>query len=773
GKSLTMVFLVRKLRTLPDLRRFKVVVVTDRTALEQQLSDTAALTGETVLSARNERHLQALLREESPDLVFAMIQKYQAAEGGAEVFDLPRHESLAERMVAEERPPYDGEEEEIERLVVENGDYPILNESEAILVLVDEAHRSHGSLLHANLLRALPECAAIGFTGTPIIMGARQKTHDIFGPFIDRYTIRQSEEDGATVPILYEGRTAPGDVADERSLDQLFEDMFRERTAEELEAIKRKYATTGDVLEAPQLIGSKAADMLRHYVDVVLPNGFKAQVVATSRLAAVRYQQALRDVHAALVADLGALDPSLLALGDEERERRDVETRFLVRAHAHLGTIRRLEFAAVISGNHNDDPSWREWSDPARQRTRIDRFKKPLVHEEPDRQDGLAFVCVQSMLLTGFDAPIEQVLYLDRAMKDHELLQAIARVNRTAAGKSHGLVVDYFGVARHLTEALAVYSGDEIEGALVSLKDELPKLEDRHRRVLAVFRDRGIAEITDIHACVDLLRDVRPRAEFTEKLRLFLESLDIVLPRPEGLSFVRDAKILGFINKAAHNRYRDSQLNLVGAGQKVRQLIDEYVVAQGIDPKIPPISITAAEFPAVVDALPTAKAKASEMEHAARYHISVRVREDPAYYRKLSERLEEILQRFQDNWDELVEALRAFTEEVREGPPADGTGLDPRTQAPFLRILAEAAGQRDATADGLRDLAEATVEIVEHIRQEVRLTDFWSRPNAQNVLRQWIIEFLDKGEIVPFQRARAVADEMVQLAKYRHVDLAA
>jgi type I site-specific restriction-modification system R (restriction) subunit len=125
------------------------------------------------------------------------------------------------------------------------GEFPILNEDESIVVLVDEAHRSHASALHGNLLKALPNCARIGFTGTPILMGARKRTHEIFGDFIDRYSIKQSEEDGATVPILYEGRTTEGAVAEGRDLDQVFEDMFRGHTPEELDRIKAKYATRG------------------------------------------------------------------------------------------------------------------------------------------------------------------------------------------------------------------------------------------------------------------------------------------------------------------------------------------------------------------------------------------------------------------------------------------------------------------------------------------------------------------------------------------------
>jgi type I restriction enzyme, R subunit len=186
-----------------------------------------------------------------------MIQKYQEQDRDSDA--------------DEDAPEVEPDAETIPDAPEDVGEFPVLNEDESILVMVDEAHRSHASALHGNLLRALPNRARIGFTGTPILMGERKRTHEIFGDFIDRYGIKQSEEDGATVPILYEGRTTEGAVAEGRDLDEIFEDMFQDRTPEELDRIKAKYATKGHVLEAPALIEAKARNMLRHYVDAVLP----------------------------------------------------------------------------------------------------------------------------------------------------------------------------------------------------------------------------------------------------------------------------------------------------------------------------------------------------------------------------------------------------------------------------------------------------------------------------------------------------------------------
>jgi hypothetical protein len=307
--------------------------------------------------------------------------------------------------------------------------------------------------------------------------------------------------------------------------------------------------------------------MLRHYVENVLPRGLKAQVVAVSRKAAVRYQEALSRELRELIEKLEKLPPNLLDLPAEVQAELTPEEQFLTRLHPHLDALRRIAIAAVISGEQNDPAGWKEWTDPAKTEQRVGEkgwFKMPLVADDPDKQHGLAILCVKSMLLTGFDAPVEQALYLDRPMKGAELLQAIARVNRIYPGKGCGLIVDYCGVAKNLSEALALYSRTDREGVMRRLLDDLPTLEDRHRDVMDVFRDQGLDFYKQRAECVDLLADIKTRAEFTVKLRLFLEALDMLLPRPEGLPFTRDARQLGLINMQASNRYRDGQLNVRG-----------------------------------------------------------------------------------------------------------------------------------------------------------------------------------------------------------------
>lgn len=758
GKSLTMVFLVRKMRADPQLRRFKVIVVTDRKDLQGQLSITATLTGEVVDVAESTAGVKALARRKGPGLIFATIQKYRDPDTAG---DAP----LTADDLQEPKTTYKADKE-----------FEVLNEDDSILVLVDEAHRTQAGDLHTNLLAGLPNCARIGFTGTPIIMGDKKRTHEIFGEFIDRYTIKEAEADGATVPVLYEGRTANGAIKDGASLDELFEDLFRQRSPEELEAIKHKYATKSHIFDAPALIADKARDILRHYVTHILPNGYKAQVVAYSRLAATRYFEALRSARDELLAEAHSLSPEDKALDDEALCQHPVSVQAVVQAWRYRDTLARIEFAPIISGSNNDDPAWKQWTDGTAHEQLIKRFKKPLFHAKPEKTDPLAFLVVKSMLLTGFDAPIEGVMYLDRPIREAELLQAIARVNRTGFGKRCGIVVDYFGVAQHLKEALAAYADEDVEGALASLKDEVPVLRDRHLRVVDLFRQRGIESLEDTEACVEALGSEKLRAEFAVKLKAFLGSLDTVLPRPEGLPYTKDAKKLAYIYARARNRYKDTPVLGRDVGAKVRKLIDDHVISLGIDPKIPPIQLTDAQFDTHVARAANDRAKASEMEHAVRSHIRKHIDEDPVLYRKLSEHLNDILKTLGEKWNEVISQLQKIIDELRTGKAgsADAPNDLPEHCAPFLRTVLDVvcAGQAPTAAELLR-LKDVTVELVDLLVQELQSNrDIWSphKRAAQEDLNTQLFEHLMRlrPPLVDTDKAGVLADKLMEQARASH-----
>jgi type I restriction enzyme R subunit len=318
-----------------------------------------------------------------------------------------------------------------------------------------------------------------------------------------------------------------------------------------------------------------------------------------------------------------------------------------------------------------------------------------------------------------------------------------------------------------------MYRDTDREGVMRRLLDDLPTLEDRHRDAVDVFRDQSLDIYKHREGCVELLEDVKTRAEFTVKLRLFLEALDMLLPRPEGLPFTRDARQLGLINMQAKNRYRDGQLNVRGAGPAVEALIDQYVRASGIDPKVPPISILDVNFPQAVLAAGSSRAKASEMEHAARHHISVHFAEDPGHYKKLSARLEEILQQFRDDWDQLAGTLLEFTEDMRKSENRAVDGLDTQREAPFYRLLAEELAGGDLPPDRQEAVKAACRDLGTELKRRLSKVDFWRMTPAQDALRGWVKQYIDDRDLAPLAKQGVIADRVLQLARALHTRLTA
>jgi len=743
GKSLTMVFLVRRMRNHVDLRHFKVVFVTDRTDLQDQLSATAELTGDGVNIVERVRELPAVLRKPGPGLVFAMLQKYRSLDD-------------------------------------DNGDDALdgigeLNASESILLIVDEAHRSHAKNLHANLMIALPNAAKLGFTGTPIVIGKKKRTAEIFGDFIDHYTLKDAQADGAILPILYEFRNAKGEIKDGKTADEIFEEVFAKKTLAERQAIQKKYATSRALLESSELIKAKARDVMRHYIEVVLPNHFKAQLTATSRKAVMRYFDALREARDYWLEKIEQLPESMLNLSDEMLEALDEEQRFLVEAWPLRSLIAKLEFAPVFSAAHNDDPALAEWSDKSRIEQRITRFKKPFSHKDPDKADPLAFLIVKNMLLVGFDAPNEQVLYIDRRLKEDELLQAIARVNRTRSGKNVGYVVDYVGIGGYLAEALSAYAKDDISGAFRSAKQELLDLRDRHARIINLFKEWDISDLDDTVAAAEALRPLDRRGKFVVAYQQFLKTFGNLEHRPEARPYVKDAKTLGFIAARARNKFGDSKLKIAGVGDKVRAIIDEYVISKTIESGIAPVDLLDGEFKKQVKRQRSDRTAAEMMAHAARHYIQQKKQQKPEDYTKLSKHLEAILNKFSQDAKELRKALEEFIKNMERHEEENDTGLNGQTQLPFYVLLVEEYQPTggELTEEIKKSLIDMAVEAVEQISQQIASVNFWNDTHKQKELRRLLIELLDYSNIFEFGTVQATADRMLELARHLHHRLVA
>ena len=769
GKSLTMIFFVRKLRSQPDLKDYKVILMVDRKDLEKQLSEDALLTGEfkakNIVSSR--RELQPKLSGSASDLSMVMIHKFVQEE-------LKHAKAL---MKAFEQA---GE-------VPEFKPFEVINDSDRIVMLIDEAHRSQGGDMGDNLFAAFPNAAKIAFTGTPLLTERhKQKTHERFGgrgEFIDTYKIREAVEDRATLDIVYIGKTSQDDISRKQEMDEKFEDVFRERTQAEKLEIQKRYGTMQAYLENMDRLRKIAYDLVDHYIADILPDGYKAMVVASSVLAAARYENLILE--------------AIKARLEQERTRPARDERLIEQ-------IELLDACTVVTQQDNNEAGYiSQARQKARELNAVANFKKEFDYSRDEAgnflkpETGIAFLCVCDRLLTGFDAPIAQVMYLDKNLREHDLLQAIARVNRTKGSKSHGLLVDYYGVANHLKDALNIWGAEDeedIKELLAYFRDidaEIPVLEARYNRMIQLFTDKGIRDfqafaeqgMTDkaeefelAERCIELAAAPAFRAQFDTYLKAFFDSLDLLFHTPAAQAYYIPAKRFGYLLMRIRNRYKDPSLDLKWAKEKVRKLIDQYLQSEGIDSKIPPVSLLSDEFTQQVDRHNhTPKSKASEMEHAIRRHIKVNLERDPALYQRFLKRMEQILERYKNNWEQQVAEFTRMREDMAKGREGEAavSGL-PEQALPFYELIQMQAYGDQALDEGAEAmLKQLSLDILTLLQDAIHVPAFWqARESEIRKLQGELDDLLDFCglEAISEQHER-LSVEIMSLAKVRHREL--
>lgn len=606
-------------------------------------------------------------------------------------------------------------------------------------------------MLGANLAQSLPNAAKIAFTGTPV-----KRTELTFGSYIDKYTIRQAVDDGVTVDIIYEGRTHNAGVTDQNAMNAKFEEVFSKVSDESRHNILGRY-TWRAYLEAEETIKEKAKDMLKHYLTHIFPNGFKAQVVAVSRIGAVRYKKAFD----ALLAD-----QALVAEWSKE-----LQTQYESKKGIDPDRLKKLRAEIIISGVHNDKPELAEYTVTSKHDEIINSFKLPFDKVPEDGITGdVGILIVQSMLLTGFDAPIEQVMYLDNVIKEHNLLQAIARVNRVDHNKQGGFIIDYVGVLKHLREALSSFIDkedvDEIMGTVKDTSKDIDDLKFAQSELADFFKKFEVTDENDLDACVNVLGDEETRNDFLILWRKFNSAMDKVLPNPAALPFVKHLKRYGFISVAAKNKYRDERLNIKDASTKIRDIIDEFLISHGVDSKIPPLPIFSEKFQLKIKEEKTDRAKVEELKNGIAEHIEEHLEEDPELYERFSEKLEKLLREYKDNWELMVKELEALLEEIRQGREGEENyGFDRAKEMPFLALLKkEVFGIKDLSEmdQDQRDLLiQTTKDILEQLKDSVQEVGFWQNIGSQKKLKSFIAFNL----LTAFHGNKTIANKKSELSQ--------
>jgi type I restriction enzyme R subunit len=595
GKSLTMVMLAKSLRLDDDFDDHKIVLVTDRVDLDDQIKNTFLNCDFKSEQAKTGKHLGELLMQDRDQVITTVIDKFEAALGK----------------------------------------YGIRNEDPNIFVLVDEGHRTQYGSLHAKMEKVLPNACYIAFTGTPVVK-KRKNTITKFGGLIDTYTINQAVQDEAVVELIYEGRHVEQRV-DEGQIDKWFDRVTEGLSTEQKADLKKKFTTTDQLNKAERKVAAVAWDISVHFRDFLQGTGFKAQLVTQDKATALLYKKYLDE--------FGIVSSEVLISGPDDREGSE---------DIYEGNKSEVvQFWKVMMDKYGSEKEYN--------RSIIKSFKTA---------DPPEIIIVVDKLLTGFDAPRNTVLYLTRKLKDHTLLQAIARVNRVHDDKDYGYIIDYRGVLSELDSALDLYGKlsefDEfdLEGTLTDVSKVISDLPQHHADLLDVFKT--IENKNDEEAFERYLADEVIRNKFYEKLTRFARTLSIALasvrffdetPEEKISAYKNDMKFFVRLRTAVKKRYAEV-VDIKEYELRIKKLVDTHVSTGDVQIITEQVNIFSPEFKHEVDQLEGAASKADTIAYRMRRTISERMDEDRSFYAKFSEMIREAIEAFRQQRLSDAEYLR-------------------------------------------------------------------------------------------------------------------
>ncbi len=694
GKSLTMVMLGRALALEPSIENPRLLIVTDRDDLDKQIKGTFKSCDMEPVRATSGSNLLDLIRNRTP-LITTIINKFDTAL---------RHSDSAD-------------------------------EDPDIFVLVDESHRSqtgrHGghSQFAAKMRRLLPKACYLGFTGTPLLK-KEKNTLSTFGRLIHHYKIDEAVADGAVVPLLYEGRLVAQQVSG-GVIDTWFEKISKGLTDSQKADLKRKYSRMDALARTDQAIRAKAFDISEHYRQHWQGTGFKAQLVASSKAAAVKFKEVLDEIgHVSSEIIISPPDENE-ANGEVDRESRDLVRRF---------------WSGMMDRYRTED---------AYNKRIIDAFKG---------SDDPEILIVVSKLLTGFDAPRNTVLYICKSLKEHNLLQAIARVNRLfeedGVEKQFGFIIDYEGLLGELDQALTTYSAFEgydpadLAGTVHDIKEEIRRLPQFHDQLWDLFKP--VCNKKDMEQFEQLLADEALRQEFYARLKAFSRCLHISLSSDKLFDVFDEAKIdalkrdwkqFSELKRSVQLRYQET-VDVREFEPKIQKLLDDHVVAMPAETIIEVVNINDPDaLKAVVEETGVSEAsRADRIASATRKVITERMDEDPSFYKRFSELLEETIRDYRekrlserDYLSSVVDLASKVARRDRGRDVPASIRNDDDAQAMFGILdgqIKDRAGQ-PVTGD---DAAEIAVEIIAIIKDHL-IVDIWSNDVAQNGLRNAIDDY--------------------------------
>lgn len=659
GKSLTMVMLAKTI--LMELRDChpRVVIVTDRKELDAQIAATFAHTRLTPARATSGRHLVELVNSARADVITSIINKFNTVE---------RQE--------------------------------VKNPSRDIFVLVDESHRSNYGLMATRMRSVFPNACYIGFTGTPL-MKSEKNTMARFGRLIHKYTIRDGVEDGAIVPLIYEGRFVEQKV-DEENIDLWFKQTTRRLTEAQREDLRRKWSSIRRLTSTNARIKRIALDISEHFIEGYKDTGFKAMLATNYKRDAIRYLQCFEQ--------FGDLSCAVVISPPDMREGVD---------DADEGA---------------DDLVVSFWNKMMQQYGDADRYEEAIKNRFCDGEIDILIVC--SKLLTGFDAPLCQVLYIDKELKEHGLLQAIARTNRLHEGKDYGLIVDYRGLIEKLDTAMDMYSGaglenfdgGDLKGVVVDVMAAVGNLRSAYTQLVELFAPVG--SISDAEAVEVFLADDKARQEFYTLLCAFGRALNLVLNAEQAYNA---------LSKEERQKYQDTFIFFSKVRRSVKlqycdaidnaeyeplmqNLLDTHLSVAGLKKITSPIDIlNKDDFEKELEELGSLRSKADAIASRMTRSISEKRDENPAYYDSFSKRIRDALALYREkviSEAEYLAKMRTIMENYHAGkstvsyPARIKTNVHAQAFYGVLAALFDEVEDERITPDFVAEVSEEITKIV-------------------------------------------------------------
>ncbi|MFA5158587.1 MAG: type I restriction endonuclease subunit R [Patescibacteria group bacterium] len=675
GKTLTMFFTAWKLRFDKALANPKVFILVDRVDLDDQIFETFTNAGgKNVERAVSRKNLEEKIQSPISGIFITTIQKF--SELGSQVENL----------------------------------------DENVIILADEAHRGNEGISGINMRNAFKKAFFFGFTGTPVDKTHTNTFRNYEGEgkrYLDYYSIQQSIDDGATIPVTYEARLSKFSI-DEEKLDQKFEEIAGDLPDKQKTELIKKYGKKAALVKLPKRMEAVARDIVEHYKLYVEPNGFKAQVVAYDREAVANYKK--------------LLDKLIPA-----------------------------EWSAVVysPGDPNSDADdLKVYNTSKREREKIiERFKDP--------KSSLKFLLVCDMLLTGFDAPIEQVMYLDKPLRDHNLLQAIARTNRVYTNKDYGKIIDYYGITRSLYDALD-FDEDVIDSAMIDIERVKERFTDVLDDVMKLFTGVNIEDpsMDNLRRCLKIFIDNQDKQKyFLEKYTKLRSLFEFLSPDPFLKKYIRSFEWVTSFYLAFLKEFRseDDRYLLEEYGEKVKELIQKSNIIdyEGITKNFRELRVNDLYTLERLKGMDEEE-KALNLEKMLKQEISINLDGNPAY-QKFSERLTAIRREFEQNQIDLAERIHRYEELMKDikskGDEAKELGLDLKEYA--LYVISQEfieAGRDDAIKEFVKELRIRIEDDLDLGWQESSKRDVFIKDIKQTLQELILKEYKERFKVKDFPK---------------------